>query len=191
MRWGYRASTKPTADQEAARKIALDAFDEGKIALGKSILENARTKLSKPQAKKIARLLASRGQFDAATEVLVLSNWSEKAAKEELAPAPTAKVGDILYTSGGYEQTNVDYYEVVAVSGASATVRPISSRIVADHQYSVEVVPVPGSFTGPPVKKRVQKSSGGRYEIKISEGRGHAWLWDGKPKTETASGYGH
>jgi hypothetical protein len=190
-RWGYRESTKPTELQENARKIAADAFLEGKMIEGKTILDNARTKLAKPQAKKIAHILAKQGRFDAATEVLLLSNWSAESAKEELAPTPTAQVGNILYTSGGYEQTNVSFYEVVAVSGATATIRKLSKRTIADHRYEIEVVPVPGSFVGVPMKKRIQKSRGfgGNYKLKV--GDHSAWLWDGKPQRETAAGYGH
>ena len=193
-RWGFRESTKPTELQENARKIAADAFLEGKMIEGKTILDNARTKLAKPQAKKIAHILAKQGRFDAATEVLLLSNWSEESAKEELAPQPTAKVRDILYTSGGYDQTNVAFYEVVAVSGATATIRKLAKRTVADHQYDIEVVPVPGSFVGAPMKKRIQKTRGfgtAGFSYKLKVGDQSAWLWDGKPERETAAGYGH
>jgi hypothetical protein len=189
MRWGSRSSTKPTEFQENARKIAMDAFLEGKMTDGKRILEVERTRLSKPQAKKVARLIMRQpGRADDALAVLMMS-MSASQAREEVAPQPSARVGDILYTSGGYEQTNVNFYEVVAVSGQSVTIRKISKHVVADHTYSVDVMPNPGSFVGEPKKKRVQKSGGGKYEVKVNDD--HAWLWEGKPKPETAAGYGH
>lgn len=167
----------------------MDAFIEGKMVNGKRILEVERTHLSKPQAKKVAKVILQQpGRMDDALAVLMMS-MSASQAQEELAPQPTAKVGDILYASWGYEQTNVDFYEVVEVSGQSATIRKISRHVVADHTYSVDVMPNPGSFVGAPKKKRVQKSRGGKYEIKVNGE--YAWLWEGKPKTETASGYGH
>ena len=40
----------PHIDRLAARSIAIDAFLEGNMALGQSILKEARTQLTKPQA---------------------------------------------------------------------------------------------------------------------------------------------
>jgi hypothetical protein len=192
MSWGYRGSTKPTQVQEDARMVAMDAFLDGKMTEGKQILKDARTKLSKPQAKKIARLIANEGRFDDATEVLVLSSWSAESAKEELAPGPTAKVGDILYASWGYDQTNIDYYQVVDVSGSSATIRKISKYRApsGSTQYENAVMPDIGNFVGPPKKKRVQKSSrSDEYMLKVNDH--HAWIWKGEALRETAAGYGH
>ena len=192
MAW-YRSreSTKPTEQQQIARKIAMDAFLAGRMTEGEQILKTERTKLSKTDAKKIAHLIAKDGRFDDATKVLLMSSWDEKSAALELAEQPSAKVGDVLYTSGGYNETNVSYYQVVAASGTSATIRKIEKRIFERSQYENAVVPVQGAFVGPPLKKRVQKATyGGPYKIKISDGT-TAYLWDGKPQRETAAGYGH
>ena len=193
MRAAARVSAKSTEIQENARTVAMDAFLEGRIEDGKRILQVERVKLSKPQAKKVAGLLAKQGRFDDATAVLVASSWSEEQAKQELAPPPTAQVGDILYTSGGYEQTNVSFYEVVAVSGSTATIRQIGKNYLPSQstQYEDAVTPAVGAFVGPPTKKRVQKATyGGSYKIKISD-YSTAYPWDGKPKRQTAAGYGH
>ena len=188
MARGYRKSTKPSELQENARKIAMDAFLEGKMADGKRILEVERTRLSKPQAKMVAKHLSDQGRIDDAMTVLMMSMGQDQA-KRELSPAPKANVGDILYTSGGYEQTNVAFYEVVGVSGASATIRKLSKRIARFSQYDDYVVPVPGSFVGEPTTKRVQKSNYSPYTVAI--GSDHAWVWDGTPQRQTAAGLGH
>lgn len=172
--------------------VAKDSFLAGQMARGKEILEMERTRLSKPQAKQVAKVLASEGRMDDAMTVLLLS-MSEYEAKESLAPAPTAKVGDILYSSWGYDQTNIDFYQVTAVSGSSATVREIAKNYLPSQSSRGQdaVMPAVGSFIGPPKKKRVQKSGGGRdYRIKIDDSS-TAWPWDGKPKFQTASGFGH
>lgn len=168
----------------------MDAFLSGMMKAGKEILEKAGTQLSKPQAKKIAKLISQQpGRHDDALAVL-LTVFGKHDAEQELAPAPTAKVGDILYTSWGYDQTNIDFYEVIAVKGASCAIVEIGARVVGGGRGSDEVVAVPGQHIGRPMaNKRVQKASGGRYEVKV--GDHHAWLWDGKPKHRTASGYGH
>jgi hypothetical protein len=192
MAYRPHTSTKLTASQETARLVAMDAFLAGRMAEGELILKSERAKLSKPEAKKIAHLLAKQGRFDDATKVLLLSSWSASSAEQELAAPPTAKVGDILYTSGGYEQTNVSFYQVVAVSGSSVSIRKLGKRAVPAEstQYETAVVPIVGDFVGVAKTKRVQKSTyGGDYKLKIDDST--AWIWDGKPQRETASGYGH
>jgi len=73
------------AEQEAARMVAMDAFLVGDMKRGEAILKNASTLLSKEEAKRIAHILAGQRQFDKATQVLLLSNWTEGSVKEELA----------------------------------------------------------------------------------------------------------
>lgn len=109
-------------------------------------------------------------------------------------PSPavaTPKVGEILYCSWGYDQTNVDWYEVLAVTKASIKIRQISGRIIEPGKGSDKVVPVPGSAErdAKVLTKRV-KHYEGRYYVTISS-YSSAYLWDGKPQWQTAAGYGH
>jgi hypothetical protein len=184
----YRASSKsPLAD--GYRQVAMDAFLEGRIDEGEKLLASTRTRLTKPQAKKVAKELLAGGKTDAAMRVLV-GAMGKESAELELREAPTAKVGDVLYTSWGYEQSNVDFYEVVAVSGQMATVREIQKRVVDRGQYDNGIIGDRGAYVGPPKRVRVQKSyRAGEYHLKIDDH--HAWQWDGKPHRETAAGYGH
>jgi len=94
------------------------------------------------------------------------------------------KVGDFLYTSWGYDQTNVNFYEVTDVRGKVIVVRPVSSVIDHESQGAEYVKPSKGSYTGAPM--RITPGPNG---AKI-DGH-HGSLWDGKPKYETAFGYGH
>lgn len=94
------------------------------------------------------------------------------------------KVGDIFDTSWGYDQTNVEFYQVVEVRGKSIIVREISERTDSSHQGAEYVVPVKDSFTGPPI--RILPTSSG---VKI-EGH-YGSLWNGKPVYQTAGGWGH
>jgi len=93
---------------------------------------------------------------------------------------------DILYTSWGYDQTNVDFYEVTEIVGDKMIkVREVGKSIAREEQGADYVVATPGKFVGPEIKARV--GVGDRVTIK-----GHgASKWDGKPIYETASGYGH
>jgi hypothetical protein len=94
--------------------------------------------------------------------------------------------GSILSSSWGYDQTNVDFYEVTEVVGKSVLLRKIGSKEAPGHSH---VVPVPGHFVGPPIRKLPQGSAGHVY-VKIS-GHNSAYLWDGKPQYVTPWGSGH
>mgnify|MGYP003680694653 CR=1 FL=1 len=57
------------------------------------------------------------------------------------------KVGECLYASWGYDQTNIDYYQIVRVSKRSVWFRKIDGRIVkADGQLSSTVSPTKDAF---------------------------------------------
>jgi hypothetical protein len=100
------------------------------------------------------------------------------------------KVGDIFYDSWGYEQTNIDFYQVVAVGPKSVTLRELASEQVESTGWaSGRVVPKVGEFTGPPALKKLQvlvnpDGTAGEPYVKSR----HGWIskWDGTPKHYTA-----
>lgn len=95
------------------------------------------------------------------------------------------KVGDVLYTSWGYDQTQVEFFEVTALpTPKTVLVREIAGRTVSQGMDSNKVEAVPGKFIGPALKRIP-----GKYGVKIDESR-TAYLWDGKPKYVTSGG-GH
>ena len=103
------------------------------------------------------------------------------------------KVDDILYTSWGYDQTNIDFYQVTKLVGKkSVRLSRIASRIVEtenDHPSSNYVVAAKDSFIRKDEQnmlKRVQEGN----SIRI-ESYSHATPWDGTPKRKTAFGWGH
>jgi hypothetical protein len=99
-------------------------------------------------------------------------------------------VGDIFVSSWGYDQTNIDFYEVTGLTGASVKVRPIASK---EHGTSTlwaqrDVVPDPGNFKGPEMTKRIQTSEfRGETSVYFTiNSYSSASLWDGKPEHETS-----
>jgi hypothetical protein len=109
----------------------------------------------------------------------------------EFAPV---KVGDIFASSWGYDQTNVDFYEVVGVtaSGKSVRVVPIGKDTTYAEGYYTKVTPVPGSFDpdAVPVTKRVRFT---RYDDAVIKITSYASAYRVSPdveKYETALGYG-
>lgn len=76
------------------------------------------------------------------------------ARKEAVA---NIKEGDLFVASWGWEQTNVDAYQVVAKKGASVVLREIALQSVEGSEgfMSDRVVPVKDAFIGSEFKKRI------------------------------------
>jgi len=95
----------------------------------------------------------------------------------------TLELGSILISMWGYDQTNVDYFEVVAVTPTMVTVSQLRTRRVSTPAYLTSVVePIPGDHIGVPLRRKVHHYS--RPSIAI-ESFANAYLWDGKPQTAT------
>lgn len=111
------------------------------------------------------------------------------------------KVGDYIYNSWGYDQTNVDFYKIVALIGKTmVSILPVMSKQVntgREDVTSVSVVPgdEPAEYDVilglsrdevKPVRKKAKDGS-----VVLKAGQYWARKWDGKPKYETAAGFGH
>lgn len=88
-------------------------------------------------------------------------------------------VGDIAYSSWGYEQTNVDYYQVTAVSRAMVTVQPIAAATEATGPYTGVARPLRDQFTGPAIRRKIHHHSD-RWHIAINT-VANAYPWTGAP----------
>lgn len=100
---------------------------------------------------------------------------AEKAARK--ANPHTLTVGAILYSSWGYEQTNIDFYQVVAVRGAAVDLR----KITKDRKHHADdygtCVANPGDFCGEVIKgKRPDHYN----SVRLSSFE-RATPWDGRP----------
>lgn len=83
------------------------------------------------------------------------------------------KIGDIFRSTWGYDQTNVEFWECVSVSGALITVREIAQQREFSDSMSGNCLPIPGKFIGAEKKCRVQYGT----RIKVHE-CAHASLLD-------------
>jgi hypothetical protein len=81
----------------------------------------------------------------------------ERAAKvAKRAAGHKLKVGDVLVSSWGYDQTNVDYYEVTQLVGRSMVeVRQIRGESEATGDMQGRCVPSPGNYKGEPTRHTV------------------------------------
>lgn len=106
---------------------------------------------------------------------------AEREAAKKAKGKHSLKVGDILYTSGGYNMTTVHFYQVVKVAGAMIDVRPIQSRTVSSYDGGGTVVAVKDAFVSNGEITRHRPTA----DNDIRMGHTYAWFWDGKPKGYT------
>jgi len=102
----------------------------------------------------------------------VLARKKEERAKRT-AFKHSYKPGDIFRRSWGYEQTNIDYYEVIATTDKTVTVREIARETVETGWCRGKTTPQPGVYTGKP--KRCLAQDG---HIKINS---YSWAYYVKP----------
>lgn len=94
------------------------------------------------------------------------------------------EIGDILVSCWGYDQTNVDYYQVVRKTEKSIWIMPIGSRIKEEGFMCGHAMPVKDAFIEknwlrfPEGGKQCRVSSDGWVTIR---GGICAHRWDGQP----------
>ena len=122
---------------------------------------------------------------------IYLDRMIERAADQvsEKSFNHTLEVGSILYSSWGYDQTNVDYYEVTEVVGKkSVRIKKIESKKVSTSDDNYKSSAYPGEFKseGEGMLKRVKEGN-----IISLNSYSSAYPWDGRPKYETGPYNGH
>ena len=101
---------------------------------------------------------------------------------------PAVVVGDIFVASWGYEQTNVDFYQVTGTTSSQMQLRPIAKKTYKQKSdMSRTVVPESNKFTGPAIRKKITSDGRGGPAAKITN---YSWAkkWNGKPMLETSYG---
>lgn len=109
------------------------------------------------------------------------ANAKWKAEKKADADAPhTFSIGDILSCSWGYDQTNVNFYQVLALSGTqTVTFQELKQETsIDDGAFSGTCLPLANQFLkgSEPLTRRVAFGA-----VKI-ESYSRATLWNGKPR---------
>lgn len=74
------------------------------------------------------------------------------------------EVGDILRSSWGYDQTNIDFYAVTKVIGKCVEIRELGQSRQQTGWETGDCVPVPGNYVGEPMKKLVGEGNAVRIE---------------------------
>ena len=130
-------------------------------------------------------LLAAYEEQAAAKAEALKAKAGERARKARAA-AESVQVGDVFVCSWGYDQTNVDFYEVIAKSGATVTIRKIGKNIVHGERGSDRVAPCKGDYRSEPMKKRISE-----YGYITISSYASASKQDRESYYQTASGWGH
>lgn len=113
-----------------------------------------------------------------------MSNRRERKERAG-AQAHQIKIGDIFAHRWGYDQTNVDAYEVTAVSPMSVVIRQITTTEISDGPRTMtgKVKPNSGDWDGPAMRRRI-KTYDGQPALKINDYTAHATPWDShRPKS--------
>lgn len=175
------------------RKSPSGSYPTGTVFVGKAVKPSYHYRFKTSEDAENA----VRGYVTKMQGVLKARAEAKIKRRAERNVAHTFKVGDILVSSWGYDQTNINFYQVVGLKGKlSVEIREIASKVV-DNAISVDyVVAVKDSFIvegwrsrergGKPMIKRVIADN----YVKISSYE-YAYRWDGKPRQETAMGWGH
>jgi len=133
-----------------------------------------------------ARDKAVEDYFDgiqASIEFKAAYKAKQKAGKEKA--VESIKVGDIFVGSWGYDQTNVEFYQVVEKKGVTCKVQEIGQKVVEETQGCGYVRPNPEVKCGKPVTKRINGSGGFTFDVFS------IYPDEGNPRYQTAFGYGH
>ncbi len=98
-------------------------------------------------------------------------------------------VGDVFEASWGYDQTNVDFYQVVKVGPAMIALRAIDKKVSRKSGDTDFVLPLANKFTGPAIAKKLMDWEG-RPLVKLNS-YSRAYKWDGREKQQTGGSGGH
>jgi len=99
-----------------------------------------------------------------------------KDAAARKAWVPDFKVGDILKGHWGYDQTNIDYFEVVAVKGKMLEIQQLAQARSGDgYGGSSKCVPLPGEYKNSKVYRVRAQQNGVKSPI-------YGWLYKEAPK---------
>ena len=121
-------------------------------------------------------------EFFKRVEARALCKQKHKERQQELRTQFLAKieVGSIFSTCWGYEQTNVEWYQVTYIKGCAVNLREIASEITATGPMSGSTRPIKGKFIGEEMK-RIVRGTGIRIDdvvtAHLSDGSSQFCSW--------------
>ena len=168
-----RAASRASYTQRITAPAFSDTLPDGSLALayeefgrffGIAFAGTAGKPSHHYRYRDLARAIEAAQQFIAGRRnhaEFVATNRKARAAYQT-----TLQPGTVLMSMWGYDQTNIDYYQIVAVSPSrkTVTIRPIAQRSVdGKHYMTGSCWPLADHFTGPAMVKRI--SQGDRVHL--------------------------
>jgi len=165
------------------RRIIMDDI-VSKYLTEKELSAADRELLMKRGKVKTGKFTTIRGDGKNLSSTPKRGEPNKKGSNVKQALDAPVKVGDIFYNSWGYDQTNIDWYQVVAVSpsGKTCKIRRIEGKLKETGFMSGQTVPNPNKWHKqyPKVLQKKIRVSGKEVNLPME----HGWcpMWDGKPK---------
>lgn len=133
-------------DQAIAERFAVTCWvstPKGKYAKEK-IVFSYWFKTSEAREQYIEKFMEQKKENE---RVMTDRKAVQRKAQEEV--VNPFKVGEILYDSWGYEQTNIDFFQIIEVGKKSVKIRKIGQKLVREAGWLCEyVAPAIDDFTG-------------------------------------------
>jgi hypothetical protein len=98
----------------------------------------------------------------------------QSAVQTVLRNAPMPKVGDLFYSSWGYDQTNIDFYQVTAVTGKSIWLTPIAGQAHYTQTMAGQTKPIPNRFTGEAKRHLVRFDQNDQPAVRLTS---YSYAW--------------
>lgn len=178
----FELSIRKNAEIEHYQDLTIISYDTEVRGSMKPAMKIWKGKQKNPFVRYYYESFGSRVTALLGYKVRSDNREADKAARKAERKAFTSdhKVGDIYTSSWGYEQTNVDFYQVIETKGKSTVViQKIAQEQVDGSQGmdSAKVVPIKGNFLNEePLTKRV-----GKYGLNMTS-YSSASKWDGTPQ---------
>lgn len=119
-------------------------------------------------------------QRNAGADYAEQAKQERAVARASLDATTLYQPGDIVVSTWGYDQTNVEFYRVERVTKASVTLIEIGQRTTETTGSMSEMVAANPDWTGKMSSHRVQP--GGSMKI----GHGYGSLWHGRPMHQSS-----
>jgi hypothetical protein len=139
---------------------------EEPIIVGYCVRKVSKARFKKPlfnyRFRSVERMVEFCNEWIERVETNINSQNELKAKKKEAQKVMNHnfKEGMIIYNSWGYDQTNIDFYQVIESKEKSVILREIASSTVAGSEgfMSASIKPIKDYFIGEPILKRINIS---------------------------------
>lgn len=136
--------------------------------------------------RSFARLIEFSSEWISNREAIKASEDKKKAIKKEALKNMVHgyKVGDVVYDSWGWEQTNIDFYQIVEVGAKSVKIRRLCAQYATNQEKNTSsmaayVVPCKDQFLGgdhPVTLKKINVMVDHKGEISYYIKSKHGWI---------------